>query len=102
MLAANEQVRHSPLLDSYDDTSSDYDINLDENVQNTGKTPLQLLPQLDMTGYILAGSSPPTSSTPTTLNGNNICDPGFGNQNERLMLQPGGIIKGPWTREVIS
>jgi hypothetical protein len=102
MLAANKQVNHSPMLDSYEDTSSEFDMEMDENDQNSSRTPLQLLPQLDMTGYILTGSSPPTSSTPTTLTSSNVYDPGFGNQNERLMLQPGGIIKGPWTREVFE
>lgn len=60
------------------------------------EVPLQFLPKLD-TAFI-ARSSSGTCSSLSSTNSNN--DYYCCYQDEKKMLRPGAIIKGPWTREV--
>jgi hypothetical protein len=92
-----------------EDVDDDYGLNGDEYVSDVGdmesfdscsmkspshqESPLQLLPKIDPNSKLLAGWTESSVSGGTSFSS-------LDSFNERRMLPPGAVIKGPWTREV--
>lgn len=89
----DDELPSFSLDDDVSDAASDAEHESEDGDELEDEAPFVMMPRLDPHSNLLAGWTESTGSSAFSP---------LESFNEKLMLPPGGVIKGPWTREVCA